>query len=118
MVAHSDAHVHPLAVVVESLHAFVANVAMPRVLGSQDAAGGADVAGVEVLVEFQEGDITRWSHRPRVGGTANEERNYRKSEAPVEYADKVGLRDEGEYEELHQEKCNFHHGEEKHEAHV
>ena len=39
---------------VMSINALVADVAMPRLLWSQNLAGGANVHWVEVLVQFQE----------------------------------------------------------------
>ena len=51
MVADSDAVVKPLAVVIEAIDAFVADVAVSRLLGPQNFTSWTDVTWVKVLVQ-------------------------------------------------------------------
>lgn len=54
VVANTHTVVQPLAVVIKSVNAFVADVAVSRLHGSQDLTCWTDVAWVEELVHLQE----------------------------------------------------------------
>lgn len=59
MVAKSNTIVEPVAMVVKSVDAFVADEAVPRLLWPEDLASWADEGWVKVLVQLQEGDALR-----------------------------------------------------------
>ena len=66
MVSDSDASVDPLAVMIKSIDALVADVAVSWILRSQNLTCWADVARVEILVKLQKGNSFWFLYSSRI----------------------------------------------------
>lgn len=73
MVADAHAVVEPLAVMIEAVDAPIANIAVSRLLGSQDLARGTQITLLEVLVELKETNFTGFPDNTRVFSCSHKE---------------------------------------------